>query len=72
MLKCVEIVGEAASAVGTETVARYPQIPWRQIRGMRNRLVHGYYEIDLNIVWDTVENNLAPLAAALEEFLPAD
>jgi uncharacterized protein with HEPN domain len=72
LLKCIEIVGEAASAVGAETVARYPQIPWRQIRGMRNRLVHGYYEVDLNIVWDTVENNLAPLLAALEQVVPTE
>ncbi len=72
LLKCIEIVGEAAAAVSAETVARYPQIPWRQIRGMRNRLVHGYYEVDLNIVWDTVERNLAPLVAALEQAVPME
>jgi uncharacterized protein with HEPN domain len=72
LLKCIEIVGEAASAVGEETVSRHPQIPWRQIRGMRNRLVHGYYEVDLNIVWDTVEHNLAPLVAALEQAVPTE
>ena len=70
ILKCIEIVGEASAAIGIETTSRYTEIPWRQIRGMRNRLVHGYYEIDLDVVWDTVTHNLGPLLAALERIVP--
>jgi uncharacterized protein with HEPN domain len=70
ILKCIEIVGEASAAISVETTSRYPEIPWRQIRGMRNRLIHGYYEIDLNVVWDTVTRNLDPLLAALERVVP--
>jgi len=70
ILKCIEIVGEASAAICAETTVRYPEVPWRQIRGMRNRLIHGYYEIDLDVVWDTVSHNLGPLVAALEKILP--
>jgi uncharacterized protein with HEPN domain len=69
VLKCIEIVGEASAAISTATTSRYPAIPWRQIRGMRNRLTHGYYEVDLDVVWDTVTHNLGPLVAALEQVL---
>ena len=70
ILKCIEIVGEASAAISAETTSRYPEIPWRQIRGMRNRLIHGYYEVDLDVVWDTVTHNLSPLLAALERIIP--
>lgn len=66
ILKCIEIVGEASAAISAETTSRHPEIPWRQIRGMRNRLVHGNYETVLDVVWDTVSKNLGPLLAALD------
>lgn len=49
-----------------EFVAKHPEIPWWQIRGMRNRMAHGYFEIDLNIVWDTVRISLPVLREQLE------
>ena len=70
LLKCIEIVGEASATISVETTSRYPEIPWRQIRGMRNRLIHGYYEVDLDVVWDTVTHNLGPLLAVLEGIVP--
>jgi uncharacterized protein with HEPN domain len=70
ILKCIEIVGEASAAISVDTISRYPEIPWRQIRGMRNRLIHGYYEVDLNVVWDTIQHNLGPLLIALERIVP--
>jgi uncharacterized protein with HEPN domain len=72
LLKCIEIVGEASTAISLETTSRYPEIPWRQIRGMRNRLIHGYYEIDLDVVWDTVALNLGPLVVALDRIVPEE
>lgn len=54
LVKCIEIVGEAASATTDETKVTAPDVPWPQIRGMRNRLIHAYYEIDLDVLWDTV------------------
>ena len=67
IVKCIEIVGEAASRVSGETQALVPQLPWQDIVGMRNRLIHAYYDIDLDRVWDTVLDDLPPLIAQLEE-----
>ena len=72
ILKSVEIVGEAASRVSVETREAHPAIPWREIVGMRNRLVHAYFEIDLRLVWDTVGNDLPPLIAQLEPLVPPE
>lgn len=71
LLKCIEIVGEAAARVSPDVQSRYPRIPWPDIVGMRNRLVHVYFDIDLDRVWDTVEQDLPPLIAALEKILNA-
>ncbi|NQU25614.1 MAG: DUF86 domain-containing protein [Candidatus Nealsonbacteria bacterium] len=65
LTKCIEIIGEAASRIGEEARDRWPDIPWPQITGMRNRLIHAYYSIDLDILWDTVVTNLPPLIVAL-------
>lgn len=72
LIKSIEIVGEAASRLGPDTRSRYSQIPWADIVGMRNRLIHAYYDVDLDRVWDTVLDDLPPLVALLEEILPAD
>jgi uncharacterized protein with HEPN domain len=67
ILRCVEIVGEAASRVPVDIQQRYPNIPWPQIIGMRNRLVHGYDIVDYDIVWSTVTQDLPPLITELEK-----
>jgi len=66
LVKCIEIVGEAAARVSEPTRAKCPEIPWTSIVGMRNRLIHGYYDIDLDRVWDTIKDDLPPLIAALK------
>ena len=58
IVKALEIVGEAASRLSDETRNLYPEIPWREIVGMRHRLVHAYFDIDLRLVWDTVHGDL--------------
>jgi uncharacterized protein with HEPN domain len=68
-VRLLEIVGEAANAVTEETKQKTPQIPWRQITGTRNRLIHGYYHVDLDIVWQIVKQDLPPLIANLEKIL---
>ena len=64
------VLGEAA----TKVMDRYPdfanqhaQVPWRNMRGMRNRIAHGYFDINLGLVWDTVQTALPPLVIALRE-----
>ena len=69
LVRLVEIVGEAASRLSPEDQARYPSIPWREIIGMRNRLVHGYDAIDLNVLWDTIRIDLPPLIDELKRSL---
>ena len=72
VLKSVEIVGEAAAHVSEGTRRAYPAIPWREIVGMRNRLVHAYFDIDLPLVWDTVRHDLPALIARLEPLVPPE
>ncbi len=64
--KLVEIVSEAANRVSPMTQQRHPEIPWPQIIGMRNRLVHDYDNISLNRLWDTITNELPPLIGQLQ------
>ena len=66
----VELVGEAASQVPLEIRAQYPGIPWPEVVSTRNRLIHGYDEVDLNILWDTLSINLPQLLSQLERILP--
>lgn len=69
LVKSIEIVGEAASKVSTESRTEIPNVPWSDIVAMRNRLIHAYFEIDLDIVWQTVTNELPSLVAELEKAL---
>ena len=66
IMKAVEIVGEAASRVSADTRAMHSEIPWSGIIGMRNRLVHGYFDVNLARVWETVAQDIPRLIAQLE------
>ncbi|MCY4420680.1 MAG: DUF86 domain-containing protein [Gammaproteobacteria bacterium] len=66
VLKVLEIVGEGASRVSESARNAYPEISWSHIIGFRNRIVHGYFEIDFAIVWKIVEEDLPPLITQLE------
>ncbi len=72
IVKDIEIIGEAASKVSQETRTSHPSIPWPDIINMRNRLIHAYFDIDLDVVWDTVTKNLPPFIALLEKTLASD
>lgn len=66
LVKDVEIVGEAATRVAEPARRRLPEIPWERLVGMRNRLVHAYFDINLDIVWKTVTEDLPGLISLLE------
>jgi len=66
IIKCIEIIGEAAAHVDAETQKRFPHIPWPQVVGMRNRLVHGYFSIDMDQVWKTITEDSPQLIEWLE------
>lgn len=62
------VIGELAAKLLNEHadfVANHPAIPWRQMKGMRNRMAHGYFDRDLDVVWDTVQTDIPALAACL-------
>ncbi len=72
ILKAIEIVGGAAAHISAETKDSEPDVSWAETIGMRNRLVHGYFEVDLERVWDTVQNDLPKLIAQIEPSVPPD
>lgn len=72
LVKAIEIIGEAACRVDLTARAEVPGIPWEDVVGMRHRLVHAYYDIDLDTVWRTTQDDLPPLIVALERVLPAE
>jgi len=65
----VEIVGEAATRVSVEGRERWQSIPWRGIVGLRNRLVHGYDAVDMDVLWSVVRDDLPPLIVELRRIL---
>jgi uncharacterized protein with HEPN domain len=65
----VQIVGEAATRLTQEFKDEHPEIPWDEIGGMRNRLVHDYYDINLDTVWNVVVEDIPPLIEWLENVL---
>ena len=72
LVRAVEIVGEAAGKVSAEGRADLPQLPWSTIVGMRNRLVHAYFDIDRDILWTTVTQALPPLLEQLKAIDPPE
>lgn len=68
----IMIVGEAAAQVSTERRTSLPDVPWSKIVGTRNRIVHHYFKVDLEIIWDIVESDLQNLIIALRDEVPPD
>lgn len=69
VLRQLEIVGEAAKKVSNPFRDAHPQLPWKQMTGIRNKLIHDYFEVDLLIVWDTVQTDLPPLKRQVERIV---
>ncbi len=72
LVQLVQIVGEAAARVSEAGRAELPGLPWAQITGMRNRLVHAYFDVDRSILWDTVQLALPPLLNQIKDHLGED
>jgi uncharacterized protein with HEPN domain len=66
----VQVIGEAAQHVSDEFKETYPQIPWFEIVGMRHRIVHDYLNVDEDVIWEVVQQDLAPLVERILEILP--
>ena len=65
----IVVIGEAATKLADEYpefVARYPEVQWKSMRGMRNRMAHGYFDINMDIVWDTIRQSIPVLAQQIQ------
>ena len=67
ILKALEIVGEAASKISHETKSTYSHIPWPEIIGLRNRLVHFYFGIDPRLIWNVIQEDVPELIRSLDQ-----
>ncbi|MEO7274851.1 MAG: DUF86 domain-containing protein [Vicinamibacterales bacterium] len=69
IIRKLEIIGEAVQQLSEETRGRRREVPWRQVAGMRDRLTHGYFGVDLGLVWRVVERDLEHLRTAISALL---
>lgn len=69
-IRSLEVLGEAARKVSAATQGAYPEIPWREITGMRHRLIHGYAEVRLDLVWVVLRDRLGTLIDQLARLVP--
>ena len=69
VIRNFEVLGEAAKRLSTATTSRKPEIPWQQMAGTRDRLIHGYFTVKLELLWDVMETDLPALTRAIDELL---
>jgi uncharacterized protein with HEPN domain len=63
------VMGEAIKNIPQDIIDRYPDVPWKEFAGMRDKMVHGYFQISPTIIWETIRHDLAPLADAVKVLL---
>ena len=66
VLRNLEIIGEAARHIDSETAASIPGVPWQDMQGLRNLLIHEYFGVSVDIVWETVSRDLRPVRDAIQ------
>jgi len=69
VIRKFEIIGEATKNLPNNIKDKYPQIPWKDIAGLRDKLIHAYSEVDLNLVWKTIQKRLPELQSFLDDVL---
>jgi len=72
IVRLLEIIGEAARGISSACRTAHPEIAWQEMAGMRDRLAHGYFDIDLDVVWQTVTQDLPTLVGQLDKILPPE
>jgi len=71
VVRCLEIIGEAARKIPTAVRQQQPQIPWREMTGMRDVLIHDYMGVNYRVVWNTIQHDLPPLIPLIDQMLAA-
>ena len=69
VIRCLEVIGEAAKKIPAEIRASYSSLPWAEISGMRDKLIHEYFGVDIEIIWETVNSDLGSLKTVIPEIL---
>jgi uncharacterized protein with HEPN domain len=72
VMRQLEIMGEAAGRISEEYRKAHPEIPWHKIIGMRNQIIHEYFRINRQVVWDTIHNDLPDLIRLIEPLVPEE
>lgn len=69
VIRAIEVVGEAVKKIPEETREKYPEIPWKGMAGMRDKVIHGYFGVDVRVVWDTVKKRIPEVKPLFERIL---
>ncbi|RJR43219.1 MAG: DUF86 domain-containing protein [Deltaproteobacteria bacterium] len=69
VIRALEIMGEAARKIPKSIRSRYPEVPWQDMAGMRDKLIHDYFGVDLRVVWKTLQIDLPPLKAMIDQII---
>lgn len=69
VIRALEIIGEAANHIAPQFRSRYPSVPWQEMIGMRNIVVHGYFGVNTAVIWRTVQEDIPPLRKQIEQIL---
>jgi uncharacterized protein with HEPN domain len=69
IIRLLEVIGEAARGLSQDIRDSHPEVAWKQITGTRDRLIHGYFDVDLDIIWAILTRDLPPLVSSLEKLL---
>jgi len=69
VVRCLEIIGEAVKNIPDTVKARYTEIPWREVAGMRDKMIHEYFGVDLEIVWQSIAEDLPLLESAIKKLI---
>lgn len=72
VIRRLEIIGEAAGRISVQFREKHPEVPWSEMRGMRNRMIHHYDDVDLHIVWNTAQDNIPQLLELLDPLVPPE
>ena len=69
VIRAIEIIGEAVKNIPDDTKKGYPEIPWKRMAGMRDKVIHGYFGVDIKVVWDTIKEEIPEVKPLFEKML---